>query len=205
MRESFFVGTNPSLDDVRRALAGLDRRSEREEPPTRKAAVAAVLRAGAAGVELLFIHRAEHHLDPWSGHMAFPGGRVEAEDPDPLAAALRETREELALDLERDAILLGALPEVHTHLRHGPGALVVVPFVFEVRGEPALVPNREVQEAVWVPLPFLLDRANRGDFLWHGRGFPLLLPCYRYEGRLIWGLTLAMLDPLLDALNGLDG
>jgi hypothetical protein len=74
-----------------------------------------------------------------------------------------------------------------------------------VRGEPVLAPNHEVQEAVWVPLGFLLDRKNRGDFLWNGRGFPLLMPCYRYQGRLIWGLTLHMLDPLLDALNGPGG
>ncbi len=186
---------------MRRALTELQTAARRQEPEQRKAAVAAVLREAAAGVELLFIHRAEHRHDPWSGHMAFPGGRVEPEDPDPLAAALRETREELELDLARDATLLGILPEVHTHLRQGPGAMLVVPFVFEVRGEPALVPNHEVQQALWVPLPFLLDRTNRGDFLWDGRGFPLLMPCYRYQGCLIWGLTLHMLDPLLDALN----
>jgi len=194
------VGTRATLEEVRRAVGALGPSARGQGPEERKAAVAAILREAAAGAELLFIHRAEHPHDPWSGHMAFPGGRVDAGDPDPLAAAVRETREELALDLGRDATLLGTLPEVHTHLRQGPAAMLVVPFVFEVRGEPALVPNHEVQEAVWVPLGFLLDRGNRGDFLWNGRGFPLLMPCYRYQGRLIWGLTLHMLDPLLDAL-----
>ncbi len=83
--------------------------------------------------------------------------------------------------------------------------MLVVPFVFELRGEPALSPNGEVQEAIWVPLAFLADRANRGDFMWGGRGVPLLMPCCRYQGQLIWGLTLAMLDPLLSALDGSRG
>jgi hypothetical protein len=58
-----------------------------------------------------------------------------------------------------------------------------------------------VQEAVWVPLAFLGDRRNRGRFVWMGRGVPLALPCYRYEGRLIWGLTLHMLDHLLERIG----
>jgi hypothetical protein len=57
-----------------------------------------------------------------------------------------------------------------------------------------------VQEAVWVPLGFLLDRGNRGHHVWMRRRAPLLLPCYRYQGRLIWGLTLGMLDELLELL-----
>ena len=162
--------------------------------------MAAVLREGEDGLELLFIHRAEHPRDPWSGQMAWPGGRVDDNDAGPLAAALRETREELALDLEREAEFLGALSEIRTHLRRGPGPLSVVPFVFGVKGEPVLVPNPEVQEALWVPLSFLLDGANRGRMVWTGRGVPLVMPCYRFEGRVIWGLTLHMLDELLELL-----
>ena len=124
--------------------------------------MAAVLRQMKTGLELLFILRAKHPRDPWSGQMAWPGGRVDDGDAGPLATAVRETREELALDLERDGELLGALSEVRTHLRRGPGPLSVVPFVFELKGEPALVPNSEVQEALWVPLPFLLDRREPG-------------------------------------------
>jgi 8-oxo-dGTP pyrophosphatase MutT (NUDIX family) len=185
---------------VKRALARLQSQSARFVPRGRRAAVAAVLREREAALELLFIHRAEHPRDPWSGQMAWPGGRVDDEDPGPLAAALRETREELALDLERDAGFLGALSEVRTHLRRGPGPLSVVPFVFELKGEPALVPNQEVQEALWVPLSFLLERGNRGRMIWTGGGVPLVMPCYRFEGRVIWGLTLHMLDELLELL-----
>ena len=167
---------------------------------SRKAAVAGVLRERETGLELLFIRRAEHPRDPWSGNMGWPGGRVDAGDGSPLVTAVRETREELALDLERDAVLLGALSERRTHLRHRGVPLAVAAFLFALHGDPDLVPNGEVQETVWVPLAFLLDRSNRGRFVWTGRGVPLALPCYRYEGRLIWGLTLGLLDELLDAL-----
>jgi hypothetical protein len=77
----------------------------------------------------------------------------------------------------------------------------VAPFVFAIAGDPALTLNHEVREALWVPLAFLLDRRNRGRFVWTGRGVPLLLPCYRFEGRVIWGLTLGMLDDLFAALR----
>lgn len=187
----------PSLEDVKRALARVRSRPARFVPPGRRAAVAAVFHEGKAGLELLFIHRAEHPRDPWSGQMGWPGGGIDDDDDGPLAAALRETREELALDLERDAELLGALSEVRTHLRRGPGPLSVVPFVFELKGEPVLVPNPEVQAALWVPLSFLLERGNRDRIVWTGRGVPLVMPCYRFEGRVIWGLTLHMLDELL--------
>jgi 8-oxo-dGTP pyrophosphatase MutT (NUDIX family) len=194
------MGFGPTLKDVKGALARLRPRLVRFVPPGRRAAVAAVLRPTKTGLELLFILRARHPRDPWSGQMAWPGGRVDEGDAGPLATALRETREELAINLERDGELLGALSEVRTHLRSGPGPLSVVPFVFELKGEPTLIPNNEVQEALWVPLPFLLDRANRGRFVWTGRGVPLVMPCYRFGERVIWGLTLHMLDELLDLL-----
>ena len=165
------------------------------------AAVAAVLRDGAGGLDLLFIRRAEQRGDPWSGHMAWPGGHVDDGDPSPLAAAIRETREELELDVERDGELLGALPVVRTHLRKGPGPRLVAPFVFAVRGDPLLRPNHEVQEAMWVPLAYLLERRNRGRFVFMGRGLPIVLPCYRFQGRIIWGLTLRMIEDLLARLS----
>ena len=191
---------HPTLAEIRAALA---RHRLRSTPVAggAVAAVAAVFREAATGPELLFILRAEHPRDPWSGHMGWPGGRCHNSDPGPLATAVRETREELQLDLERDGELLGALPAARTHLRRGPGPRTVFPFVFALRRDVPLVPNREVQEALWVPLPFLLDRANRSLYVWTGRGVPIVLPCIRFQGRVIWGLTLGMLDGLLDRLR----
>ena len=81
----------------------------------KRAAVATILREGLEGPEVLLIRRAENPRDPWSGHMAFPGGREAPEDRDLLATAVRETHEEVGLDLQRSAHLLGrldALPAV---------------------------------------------------------------------------------------------
>lgn len=184
------------------ALARETPRSEEDVPAEKKAAVAAILRDGDRGAELLFIRRAEHPRDPWSGQMGLPGGRVDPGDASPLAAALRETREEIALDLEALGHPLGRLSEVRTHLPLGSVPHSVVPFAFAVEGDPQLKLNEEVQEVLWVPLSFLMDRGNRKAFTWVRKGLPLPMPCYTFEGRLIWGLTLKIVDELIDLASG---
>ena len=162
-----------------------------------RAAVAAVLRPGQGGAEFLFIHRAEDPRDPWSGHMAFPGGRVDADDADPLAAALRETREEVGLDLLSMAERIGRLSDVAAIGRGRPMNMVITPFVFAVDTVPQLDMNREVEAVVWVPASFLADYGNRESMEYQRAGLSLELPCYRYQEHLIWGLTLGMVDELL--------
>lgn len=186
-----------TLDGLRQALGEHRHTLVEGAESFRKAAVAAILHPGADGAALLFIRRAHHPGDPWSGHMAFPGGRVDPRDASPFEAALRETREELDLDLRARARLLGRLSQVRTVARGRPLRMVIEPFVFELAELPRLTPNHEVEEAVWVPLAFLADRGNRSRMMWTRGGLPVPLPCYRYEGRLIWGLTLRMVDELL--------
>ncbi len=188
-----------TLAHIERSLAGSRPRTVTDIAA--RAAVAAVVRERSGAAELLFIHRAEHPEDPWSGHMAFPGGRVDPADATPLDAAMRETLEEVALDLTRDGRRIGRLSDVRAVARGRRLPLVIEPFVFELAGDPPLVGNDEVQEIVWVPLGFLADRTNRQRMVWRGRGVPVPLPCYRFEGRLIWGLTLQMVDDLLACLS----
>ena len=167
-----------------------------QEAPLR-AAVAAVFRSGERhGPELLFIRRAVKQGDPWSGHVAFPGGRVEPTDAGPLAAAMRESREEVGLELEACGRLLGMLP-MHLTLPIKGRVTGVRPFVFALRQEPGLALNREVAAVFWVPLQDLADRVGRGTMTWRWKGRELPLPCVRIQGELIWGLTLRMVDDLL--------
>ena len=151
--------------------------------------------------EVLFIRRAEHPEDPWSGHMAFPGGRLDPGDPDVLYTARRETREELGLDLARDAELLGRLDDVPAIARGRPTGLVISPFVFVLRGTPALVPNHEVAEALWAPLGPLMrgELDTTRDYRHEQRVIPF--PAYDVEGRVVWGLTYQMLQILFGVLR----
>jgi 8-oxo-dGTP pyrophosphatase MutT (NUDIX family) len=181
---------------IRQALAA--REPERVAHFRDRAAVAILLRDGARGIEALFIHRAEHPQDPWSGHMAFPGGRSE-EDESPLETAVRETREELGIDL-RDAEILGALDELRPVRRH-PLDLVIAPFVFRVPADVAMRPNHEVSAACWFSLDDLMDGRHVSTYDYAEGSTVLRFPCFRVEERVIWGLTYRMFGELAARLR----
>lgn len=162
-----------------------------------RAAVALVLRdGGPGGLELLFIRRAEHEQDPWSGHMGFPGGRAEAEDASLEATAVRETREETGLDLALSGVRIGALDEVKALARGRPVDLAIAPFVFRLRERLEGAPSHEVVSLHWLPLERLLAPQTRSTLQYDHEGTVLELPCLRVEGLVIWGLTYRMFDNL---------
>ncbi len=163
-----------------------------------RASVAALLHHRNDQPELLFIQRSLQQGDPWSGHMAFPGGRMEPQDRDVRATVERETFEELGIQLGEGADLLGRMSDTLATAggRHLP--LVISPWLYRVHERPVFRPNGEVANTVWVPLSFFRDASNRQFFDYEIAGFQLRLPCYVYEGYKIWGLTLRMVDELLD-------
>jgi 8-oxo-dGTP pyrophosphatase MutT (NUDIX family) len=186
--------------------AALRRRPARavEGTVSSRAAVALVLRAAEAGLELLFIQRAEQPDDPWSGQMAFPGGRCEAGDQDLAATAVRETREEIGLDLAIAGEKLGRLDEVRAMSRMRPLDLAITPFVFRLRCVPRLSLSEEVAAAHWISLDALLGPAHR-DLIDYAHGdVTLRLPCFRVDGRVIWGLTYRMFANLQVLIDGRD-
>jgi 8-oxo-dGTP pyrophosphatase MutT (NUDIX family) len=165
--------------------------------------VAAVLRQGAEGAEVLLIRRAERAGDPWSGHMAFPGGRRDEADLDPYATAVRETREEVGIDLDADGALLGRLADVEAVTRARRTGMMITPFVFALEREVALTLDAdEVVEAVWAPLAPLARGEHAGTVPYEVEGYKLDLPCWTLEGRVVWGLTYRMLQTLFEALEG---
>ena len=164
-----------------------------EAPGARLAAVAVVLAPGAGGLELLLIRRAEGPGDPWSGHMALPGGHMQREDPDLLATARRETLEETAVDLTR-GVLLGELDDLHPTTSTLP-AIVVRPFVFGLRGQPDITASHEVAYHRWAALGEL--SSSRGESEVRHRGAQLRVPAYLLGQDVVWGMTHRILEPFL--------
>ena len=187
-----------SLEEIREALERWH--PEEEAPGCRfRAAVALILRGDGGGAEILFIERARRPGDPWSGHLAFPGGRIEPRDRGLREAAERETLEEIGLDLRR-ARFLGALGDLG-----GDRLPVVVScFVYAVDGCEALRLNHEVADAFWVPLEHLLDprRHVRAPYLLDGERADH--PAVRLLGPgrpLLWGITYRLVARFFRALG----
>ncbi|MFZ5482053.1 MAG: NUDIX hydrolase [Myxococcota bacterium] len=161
---------------------------------------AAVAIVAGPDEHLLFIRRADREGDPWSGHMAFPGGRVDPADASVRAAAERETMEEVGLDL-RDAAFVGALTPLRSPLRTPTVDFAVFPFVWRVAAWPAFAPSDEVAAIHTFALARIRAGEGRGTFRYRGYGFDTDLPCLDLDGQRIWGMTLRMLDDLLGRLG----
>jgi 8-oxo-dGTP pyrophosphatase MutT (NUDIX family) len=168
----------------------------------RRSAVALILRVRTGELHILMIKRAEREGDPWSGQMAFPGGRMDKTDANGFAVAVRETEEEIGLSLGPGERCIGRLSDLITRPRRGMFGMTVSPFVFRLEREVRLRPNYEVAEVVWIPLEFLLDTDNREEMVWEYKGLKVTMPCYFYGNRRIWGLSLMMLDELMDLVEG---
>jgi 8-oxo-dGTP pyrophosphatase MutT (NUDIX family) len=164
-----------------------------------QAAVALLLRPADDKLEFLAIKRAEDERDPWSGHIALPGGRRDLEDESLWATAVRETREEVGVDLAGSGRLLGQLDDVWPRTRRIP-AIAITPFVVGVDAGTQARTNSEVEYAVWVPLEIVTDERLRGTLTLDAvpdREFPTI----EYGGHVIWGLTLGILRQFEEILN----
>jgi 8-oxo-dGTP pyrophosphatase MutT (NUDIX family) len=170
----------------------------------KRAAVATVLRPGERGPEVLLIRRAEHPDDPWSGHMAFPGGRKDPTDADLLSTALRETQEEIGLELSPSDQLLGRLDDVEAIARAKRTGMVISQFVFAIEGRRPLTPNYEVAEAVWTPIGPMIRREITTTKRYLHEGDIMELPAFDVDGRVVWGLTYHMLQRLFTLLRKVD-
>lgn len=172
------------------------------EGPTRYAAIAMVLRASAVGEpELLMIRRAAFENDPWSGHIACQGGRMDPGDRDLAHTAIRETWEETGIDLERDGRILGTLDDITPRTPSLP-PLVIRPFVAIVRPDVALVESEEVAEVFWVPLSTIRDSERWGKAFVPIRNVgEREVDVFRHGDYTVWGLTHRALTQFLALLS----
>jgi 8-oxo-dGTP pyrophosphatase MutT (NUDIX family) len=170
-------------------------------PTERPAAVAVVLRLGERP-SVLLMKRAERDGDPWSGQVSLPGGRFEAGDRDLLATAIRETREELGIDLATHAHVIGGLDPVEATGRSTRPlpATSVTPYVFVEASQLAPVPGPEATSVFWLPIETAARGGYDGEMEYLHLGQPLTFPCWRFEGYVIWGLTYRMLGALIEAV-----
>jgi 8-oxo-dGTP pyrophosphatase MutT (NUDIX family) len=193
----------PRIEEIRSALARYapalaGRASDRH------ASVALVLREDRVrGAEILFIERAEKEGDPWSGHMAFPGGRVDLPHESPEAAAVRETLEEVGLSLaggER----LGRLDDLEGRHAGRSVGMVISGFVYHLPEPGALVMQAsEVREAFWVPVRDLVEPTRQVRRSFHGTGtfeFPGIV-VGEPDRHVVWGLTYRFLEVFFRALG----
>jgi 8-oxo-dGTP pyrophosphatase MutT (NUDIX family) len=190
--------------DMARLAAALSRQpgvAIDAEPTARRAAIALAFRLGAQREpELLMIKRAEHDQDPWSGHVACPGGRMEPGDHDLEQTAIRETWEETGVDLATAGRMLGTLDDISPRTPVLP-PIVIRPFVAAVSADVSIVPSPEVAAAFWVPLAALRERASWGTGTVSIRGVEREVSTFSHLEYRVWGLTERVLRQLLERME----
>ena len=183
----------PSIQ-MREILATLAKKVVNREPQTRgrRAAVSIVL-SDRIAPKVLLIRRSERDGDPWSGQIAFPGGKFQAEDESLRQTAIRETLEEVGIDLAAKSDFLGYLRTFRTHT----GDMDVVPTVFLLREECPVRINEEVASFMWADLAGMLSgeanstfRVRRGDEFRDA-------PAFKVGAYVIWGLTHRIISSLV--------
>ena len=171
-------------------------------PTTRRAAVAVVLRPMENDTEALFILRAIKKGDPWSGHMAFPGGHHDETDSSMGAAAERETMEEVGLDLNEYASYIGEIDWVQANPRGRSLDMVVAPFVYELtRPVENFTPNYEVADVLWGSLTDMHTGAAHTTRNYGVGGKTQAFPGFGVGEEVVWGLTYRMLELFFSVLD----
>lgn len=190
------TGADPRIAALSAALEDHAPARGPEDPALAQAAVLLMVRPTDT-LELLLIRRAEKEGDPWSGHMALPGGRRESTDTDLLATALRETEEETRIRVPRETVL-GGLDELRpTARRRFP--ITIAPYVAAVPADTRAVPApSEVDAAIWVPLPHLASDEAVDEVLIELEEESFRFPALSYQDYVIWGLTHRILTDFMD-------
>lgn len=158
----------------------------------RFAAVSIILRDSESPTVLL-IKRAERAGDPWSGQIAFPGGKMQPGDKTARDTAVRETMEEVGVDLEKAAEFLGYADTTTTHT----GTMDVVPTVFVLKQGVEVRPNEEVASYRWANLEDFLGPNGKSTYKFNYDGKNIEMPSYLVGDYVVWGLTQRILSSVL--------
>jgi len=201
------------IDSISACLQAHQRQQFTPGPATRQAAVAIILHNVGPGdhtelpsqvdhTQMLFIQRAEKDGDPWSGHMAFPGGHLETSDTNLAAAAARETLEEIGLDLDANAHYLGAADQQRANPKGRVLDMLIEPHVYALHTLPSLDLNYEVADVVWANMGTLMLNSLHDTEVKPMAGTPTTFNGYRLSAdHFVWGLTYRMLKRFFEVVQ----
>ncbi|HVD60507.1 MAG TPA: CoA pyrophosphatase [Gemmatimonadaceae bacterium] len=185
-------------------IARLEQRLENHEavevyePGVRRAAVALMLRLGELNEpEMFFIQRAHYETDPWSGQVAFPGGREESADESLAHTAIRETFEETGIDIASCGKVIGQLDDLRPRVVRLP-AVIVRPFVVLIGSHPEPILSDEVAATFWVPLASLNDDTGWRDTIVTAGGLEFTRRAFHHGEFVVWGMTERILSSFLE-------
>jgi len=176
-------------DSIEKLLKALKSVAEEEDAD---AAVALLLKPVDQSFKLLFVKRAENPADPWSGQMAFPGGKRDPEDQNLKQTVVRETLEETSINLLDRSRFLGVMDPLKSTKRP---EMRILPFLILLEHEPTIKLNEELEWFVWISPEELLQHKGTAKF-----GFGEA-PAYVFRERVIWGLTYRILEKFFQILG----
>lgn len=180
----------PPFARLRRALEARPPKLAERDEPFSEAAVALVLRATAAldDIELLLIRRAVRVGDPWSGQIGLPGGRWAPGDRSLEHTALRETQEEVGLDVPEHGLVIGQLDDLRPRTPVLP-PVIVRPFVVALHSSPPLSASDEVAEMRWLRVGALFHPDARVRSSVRVRDTQMQVEAYQLGDFTVWGMT----------------
>lgn len=194
------IARHPDIEPLVRAMARRPPALVDPGDAARRAAVALLVRLDETREQptpqLLMIKRATFEGDPWSGHVALPGGRREPADPSLERTVVRETWEETAIDLEREGRLLGCLDELEPRTPMLP-PIIITPFVGLVTFDVEIVASPEVAEWFWVDVAALRDPEVSREVVLELASGPRAVMSFQHGAHTIWGLTERILRQFL--------
>jgi 8-oxo-dGTP pyrophosphatase MutT (NUDIX family) len=179
-------------DGIMAKIAGNLAQQEPKSDGNRLAAVSMIV-SGVRLPSVLLIRRAERPGDPWSGQIAFPGGKMQAGDGSARETAIREAREEVGIDLSQGAEFLGYAEAATTHT----GNMNVIPAVFLIGARAEVEANEEVASYRWVELKDLLSPKASSTYELNYNGRSVAMPAYALGDYVVWGLTHRILSSIL--------
>ena len=156
-----------------------------------QAAVAILVKPKQNDLEFFLVKRAEVDDDPWSGDMAFPGGKKNPQDQSLVDTAVREVLEETSIDLNKEKVI-GFMEPIYSSVRK---SIAVQPIVYRFDYYPQVKLNYELTKFLWAPLSEIIQgKTNATVKGWEG-------PVYMVQGETVWGLTFRMLEKILELLK----